>query len=76
MISFTYGEKIIKSSGNNNLEKQKTDESVESKESSNGVQVEYDIKGKEWFFVPDFAGEAASAVKMQILQIADLITTQ
>ena len=38
------------------------------------VNVDYIIKGKEWFFVSDYAGEAASAVKMQILQLANLVT--
>jgi hypothetical protein len=98
MISFTYGEKIIKSSKNvNNNDTETIDsikklENIESeneggmsssnsslkKESNNkdvtsNNNLDYDIKGKEWFFVPDFAGEAASAVKMQILQIAELI---
>ena len=101
MISFTYGEKIIKSnknSNNNNNDMETIDsikklenieseneggmsssnssvkkESTNNKETSANNNLDYDIKGKEWFFVPDYAGEAASAVKMQILQIAELI---
>ena len=38
----------------------------------NSIENEYDIKGKDWFFVPDYAGEAASAVKLQCLQILSL----
>ena len=44
-----------------------------TKKDSN-ISNEYDIKGKDWFFVPDLAGEAASAVKLQCLQILDLIS--
>ena len=39
---------------------------------NNSIENEYDIKGKDWFFVPDYAGEAASAVKLQCLQILSL----
>lgn len=90
MISFTYGEKLIKSSktnsNNQNLEQvnasKQSDEtsSISSstntakKEDNNNIENDYDIKGKDWFFVPDYAGEAASAVKLQCLQILDLIS--
>jgi hypothetical protein len=46
--------------------------SNQNKENSPSIESEYDIKGKDWFFVPDYAGEAASAVKLQCLQILSL----
>ena len=103
LLSFAYGEKILKSSlrnsSSNNLaaetdssstatttqpadeadvsseKKSPEDESAAptspKKEKNNN---EYVIRGKEWFYVPDFAGEAASAVKMQIIEIMSLIS--
>lgn len=44
-----------------------------NKESKPNQLSDYSIKGKEWFYVPEYSGEAASAVKRQILEIADLI---
>ncbi|CAF0855853.1 unnamed protein product [Brachionus calyciflorus] len=32
----------------------------------------YVTKGKEWFYVPDYSGEAATAVKLQILEVFEL----
>lgn len=73
MISFTYGEKIIKSSSS-----VKNDEASSESTNNGATSVEntsdYNIHGKDWFFVPDYAGEAASAVKMQILQIVELVS--
>lgn len=40
---------------------------------NNNNTAEYNIKGKDWFYIPDYAGEAASAVKLQIIQIIDLV---
>jgi hypothetical protein len=81
IISFTYGEKITKKSNvakkdeeDEEKANEAEDESNEKKETDEEPAVEYDIKGKDWFFIPDYAGEAASAVKMRILEIADLIT--
>lgn len=102
LLSFAYGEKILKSSlrnsSSNNLaaetdssstattqpadeadgsseKKSPEDESAAptspKKEKNNN---EYVIRGKEWFYVPDYAGEAASAVKMQIIEIMSLIS--
>ena len=107
MISFTHGEKIIKtnkekseqndgvaselniskenikkienesetevSSTTSSNRKESTSTTLNTQEATNS-NIDYVIKGKDWFFVPDLAGEAASAVKMQILQIADLIS--
>lgn len=77
MLSFTYGEKLTNKP---NTEKPQVDakdatnaksevEPSSARDNSN----EYNIKGKDWFFIPDYAGEAASAVKLQILQIIDLV---
>lgn len=44
-----------------------------SKEAKPNPLSDYIIKGKEWFYVPEYSGEAASAVKRQILEIVDLI---
>lgn len=79
IISFTHGEKISKSSSKNvQIQEDLKDDasaSTDSKEAKakDVINAEYNIKGKEWFYVPDYAGEAASAVKMQILEIVDLI---
>ena len=40
---------------------------------NNNNNAEYNVKGKDWFYIPDYAGEAASAVKLQIIQIIDLV---
>ena len=88
MLSFTYGEKILTKSskaGSNESEAQKSKEedfSAENESTSSSSQKfkesdennKYVINGKDWFYVPDYAGEAASAVKSQILQIIDLIS--
>jgi hypothetical protein len=114
IISFTYGEKILKSSNNSapgsstankpevttatavtatttanavattseEATQKKSEDSISSsdKEAENGASTaatsnnDYIIKGKDWFYVPDYAGEAASAVKLQILQIIELIS--
>ena len=89
MISFTYGEKLNnKTSLNKEQETSLVDTIKREDESTNETSSvassstkkdinsnnEYDIKGKDWFFVPDLAGEAASAVKLQCLQILDLIS--
>ena len=84
IISFTYGEKISNSSSNKNARSQETASGDKSNEETNASASdtesksreipEYNIKGKEWFYVPDYAGEAASAVKLQILEIVDLIS--
>ena len=88
MISFTYGEKLskplnsLKLNATNDQETslssiKPNDEtssiaSSTKKDNSMSIENEYDIKGKDWFFVPDYAGEAASAVKLQCLQILSL----
>ena len=78
IISFTYGEKLASTSKSlvNNSAAENLEETtrIEASESAPAAQLEYDIKGKDWFFIPDYAGEAASAVKMRILEIADLIS--
>jgi hypothetical protein len=81
IISFTIGEKIEKTEKNKietDLENMKLENESETAASSASPkqeenESEYIIKGKEWFFIPDYAGEAASAVKLQILQIIDLV---
>jgi hypothetical protein len=80
IISFTIGEKIEKTEKNKvetDLENMKLENESETAASASPKQEEneseYIIKGKEWFFIPDYAGEAASAVKLQILQIIDLV---
>lgn len=89
IISFTIGEKIEKSKSNKSTAAADITNSVEnlrlvresetaSSATSSSTKVdtdepEYNIRGKEWFYIPDYAGEAASAVKLQILQIIDLI---
>lgn len=77
MLSFTYGEKIESTNGTT-TPKQSTNSDVETVAESNSTNSEkksdnpeYIVKGKDWFYVPDYAGEAASAVKLQILQIID-----
>jgi hypothetical protein len=77
MLSFTYGEKILSKNEQDNAEcNSKIDDAASSNASSSKKENhtnEYNIKGKDWFFIPDYAGEAASAVKLQILQIIDLV---
>lgn len=80
IISFTIGEKLTKSSNNKSIDEPdvanlKIDEdkaSSSAAKSDTNSENDYIIRGKEWFFIPDYAGEAASAVKLQILQIMDL----
>lgn len=85
IISFTYGEKIDKpcktvdvnandeiSMNNKTEENSSISSSVKEAKSSNQLS-DYAVKGKEWFYVPEYSGEAASAVKKQILEIVDLI---
>ena len=93
LLSFAYGEKILKSSlrnsSSNNLATEAetpqpaTEEEKKSAEEDEAAPTspkreknnnEYIIRGKEWFYVPDLAGEAASAVKMQIIEIMSLIS--
>jgi hypothetical protein len=99
IISFTYGEKILKSSTNSASSstalvatavaaateeatpRKSEDSTLSDKDAENGISTaaavsnnDYIIKGKDWFYVPDYAGEAASAVKLQILQIIELIS--
>ena len=89
ILSFTYGEKILMKSSNSkqNLSDQETSKKenlnveIESSASSPKTRDQdeaskYTIHGKDWFYVPDYAGEAASAVKSQILQIIDLMISQ
>lgn len=76
MLSFTYGEKLTTNSkseqDNKELENAVSEEAATtSKKGDNSA--EYNIRGKDWFYIPDYAGEAASAVKLQILQIIDLV---
>ena len=78
IISFTYGEKLsgkVKASGGETSENNENEEEIKREEDGGEKQPEYDIKGKDWFFIPDYAGEAASAVKMQILELVDLVTS-
>ncbi len=73
IISFTYGDKQARPKSKVDQE----EKAIEGGDEANGGEEpppEYDIKGKDWFFIPDYAGEAASAVKMRILEIADLIS--
>lgn len=89
MISFTYGEKLNKSSTGaanknassndqenliENVHNKHDDENSSTTSSSKAkdANADYDIKGKDWFFVPDYAGEAASAVKSQCLHLLEL----
>jgi hypothetical protein len=44
-----------------------------SEANKSNTMSDYAIKGKDWFYVPEYSGEAASAVKRQILEIVDLI---
>ena len=76
MLSFTYGEKIPGGKKNEDNTEDSKIESAEATSKENSLltnNAEYNIKGKDWFFIPDYAGEAASAVKLQILQIIDLV---
>lgn len=81
IISFTIGEKIINKQTKNDIDsnmsnlKLKDEETASANASTTTTENEneYIIRGKDWFFTPDYAGEAASAVKLQILQIIDLI---
>lgn len=88
IISFTIGEKIEKTTKSNkttsditssieNLKLIKESETASVATSSStradNDDNEYIIRAKEWFYIPDYAGEAASAVKLQILQIIELI---
>jgi len=81
IISFTYGEKMDKKTtveANDETarheEASSTSSSITtSKETKPNQLSDYVIKGKEWFYVPEYSGEAASAVKRQILEIVDLI---
>lgn len=80
MLSFTYGDKLKpqEKSSSETTENDLTGEATTSNATPKNDEtlasnVEYDIKGKDWFFIPDYAGEAASAVKLQILQIIDLV---
>lgn len=88
IISFTYGEKIDKVAApkttndettTTNTTTARTEEAsstsssiTTNKESKPNQLSDYAIKGKEWFYVPEYSGEAASAVKRQILEIVDL----
>lgn len=79
MLSFTFGEKFIAETDNkkeqNKMEKPEENDATTPKTSKNDLiennNIEYNIKGKDWFYIPDYAGEAASAVKLQILQTID-----
>ena len=80
MLSFTYGEKLTNKPDNEKPQKNETDQVDKTKDKKETEPStmrdnsnEYNIKGKDWFFIPDYAGEAASAVKLQILQIIDLV---
>jgi hypothetical protein len=85
IISFTYGEKMDKiaaavakqeavEDNNKPEEASSTSSSITTNKESKPSQIsDYAIKGKEWFYVPEYSGEAASAVKRQILEIVDLI---
>ena len=72
MLSFTHGDKLPAVSGGKEQDLV-SNESTSSPMGNDNVTNEYTIKGKDWFFIPDYAGEAASAVKLQILQIIDLV---
>ncbi len=75
MLSFTYGDKIDPGKSNTeaaaSIVEEKTNENSLNNSTNNNA--EYNVKGKDWFFIPDYAGEAASAVKLQILQVIDLV---
>ena len=72
MLSFTHGDKLPTVTRDNKEQDLVSNGSISSV-SKDMVTNEYTIKGKDWFFIPDYAGEAASAVKLQILQIIDLV---
>ncbi len=69
ILGFTYGDKIEKSNKIN------TASTNNSPSSSSKPDAEFVIKGKDWFFVPEYVGEAASAFKIQIVEIANLISS-
>ncbi len=81
MLSFTYGEKIAdkksdeakKQEDNNATTSKRPPMKKEDSVINNNNNAEYNVKGKDWFYIPDYAGEAASAVKLQIIQIIDLV---
>lgn len=85
MLSFTYGDKLAdKKTGPETSDgaKQADNDATTSKSPAikkndsvlnNNSTAEYNVKGKDWFYIPDYAGEAASAVKLQIIQIIDLV---
>lgn len=72
ILAFTYGEKkpqIKTSQENASLG---TSDTISTADSKQDDIPDFDIKGKDWFYVPEYAGEAASAVKLQILAIVEL----
>jgi hypothetical protein len=84
MLSFTYGEKNAETPSNfqlqssNGNKKESTSSDLDAitietnstiTDKKNETTPEYILNGKDWFYVPDYAGEAASCVKLQILQI-------
>lgn len=73
ILVFTYGEKKaqIKTSIEENSSLG-TSDSVLTADHKQDDTPEFDIKGKDWFYVPEYAGEAASAVKLQILEIVEI----
>lgn len=89
MLSFTYGEKLAdkkaeaeapaaadddaKTTDNDATTSKRPTIKKEDSVINNNNTAEYNIKGKDWFYIPDYAGEAASAVKLQIIQIIDLV---
>lgn len=68
ILSFTYGEKKKSATSNG-------DEKNENEEATTNPEDEYEVQGKDWFFIPDYAGEAASAVKSKIIEIVDLMAS-
>jgi hypothetical protein len=74
ILGFTYGDKIEKSNKINTASSNSSPTNS-NKQADNNANAEFEIKGKDWFFVPEYVGEAASAFKIQIVEIANLISS-
>lgn len=73
ILVFTFGEKKSQvKTGHEENASLGTSDSAFTIDSKQDDTPEFDIKGKDWFYVPEYAGEAASAVKLQILEIVEI----
>ncbi|RNA24444.1 TBC1 domain family member 23 isoform X3 [Brachionus plicatilis] len=72
ILAFTYGEKRTQAKTSQENVSLGTSDNVSTVDSKQDDIPEFDIKGKDWFYVPEYAGEAASAVKLQILEIVEI----